>query len=117
MLPDTDNRDKNENTVFILKYIQEHYTTVSLPELAAFFNYSERQIQRIVKSSTGLSLSENIRKLKMRRASWLLQNTGIPIADISDELCYNSPVNFRHVFKEYFGMAPSEYRKNTGKTD
>ena len=34
---------KSENLLSILKYIQDHYTTVTLKELADLFNYSERQ--------------------------------------------------------------------------
>ena len=58
-VPALTDSDKDQNLVYILKYMQEHFTTVSLKELAAFFNYSERQLQRIIKTSTGMSFSEN----------------------------------------------------------
>ena len=105
--------DQNENLIFILKYIQEHFATVTLKELSSFFNYSERQLQRIIKSSTGMSFSENIQQLRMNQATRLLANPDISIAVISEELGYSDIGNFRQAFKKCFGMTPLEYRNKT----
>lgn len=111
IVPDTAAPGNDENTIFILKYIQEHFCSVTLKELSDFFNYSERQLQRIIKSSTGMSFSENILKLKMNRAARLLANSDLSIACISQQLGYSDPGNFRSVFKKYHGMAPADYRR------
>ncbi len=111
IFPDSDSqRAGDENTILILKYMQENYSTITLSELAAFFNYSERQIQRIIKDSTGMSFSQNIQKLKLRQAVRLMQNENLSIAAISEQLGYSAPENFRHIFKKYYGMTPVEYR-------
>lgn len=110
ILPEQNIIDENENVVFLLKYIQEHYSTVTLSELANFFNYSERQIQRIIKDSTGSSFRENVQKLKMKKAARLLENPNMSIASISEELGYLDMGNFRHLFKKYYGMTPMEFR-------
>ncbi len=115
--PESRSRQEDENTILILKYIQEHYNTVTLSELAAFFNYSERQIQRIIKESTGMSFSQNIQKLKLRQAVRLMQNSNLSIAAISEELGYSAPENFRHIFKKYYGMTPIEYRSAQNTPD
>ena len=101
----------NETTIFILQYIQNNYATVTLKYLSEFFNYSERQIQRIITTTTGLSFSENIKKLRMERAAQLLTNTHSTIAEIADELGYYDTSNFRHVFNDYYGMTPQQYRQ------
>lgn len=111
VIPSTSTAENDQNLVFILKYMQEHFTTITLKDLAAFFNYSERQIQRIIKSSTGMSFSENIQKLKMHRAARLLANPDISITAVADELGYSDAGNFRHVFKKYYGMTPMEFRE------
>ena len=110
IIPETEKHSGDENLIFILKYIQEHYCTVTLKELSEFFNYSERQLQRIIKSSTGMSFSDNIQKLKMHQAARLLANPDISVAAIAEELGYANPGNFRYVFKKYYGMTPMEYR-------
>ena len=110
ILPQTGSEPRDENTVLILKYMQDNYNTITLSNLAAFFNYSERQIQRIIKSSTGMSFSENIQKLKLRQAARLLMNPARSVASIAEELGYADPGNFRYIFKKYYGMTPLEYR-------
>lgn len=111
IIPEVDSQGHDENVVFILKYMQENYKTITLKELAEFFNYSERQIQRIIKNSTGASFSNNIQKLKMRQAARLLLTPDLSVSDIAEELGYMDPGNFRHIFKKYYGMTPAEYRE------
>lgn len=113
IVPSLAEDDQNENLIFILKYIQEHFATVTLKELSSFFNYSERQLQRIIKSSTGMSFSENIQQLCMNQTTRLLTNPDISIAVISEELGYSDIGNFRQAFKKCFGMTPLEYRNKT----
>ncbi|MCD8153643.1 MAG: AraC family transcriptional regulator [Clostridiales bacterium] len=117
VFPETVPNQESENTILILKYIQEHYNTLTLSELSSFFNYSERQIQRIIKHSTGMSFSQNIQKLKLRQAIRLMQNSNLSIAAISEQLGYSAPENFRHIFKKYYGMTPMEYRSAQTTTD
>lgn len=101
---------QDQNAFTILKYIQDHYTDISLHEMANIFNYSERQIQRIVMETTGMNFSANILKLKMDRAGQLLSNLDLSVQDIATELGYQSPRNFRQTFKKYYGQTPNDYR-------
>ena len=110
IVPEIATEGNDENVVFLLKYMQENYSTVTLSGLAEFFNYSERQIQRIIKKSTGSSFSENIQKLKMKHAAQLLMDPDRPVSSIADELGYSDVGNFRNVFRKFYGMSPAEYR-------
>ena len=114
IVPEIATEGNDENVVFILKYMQENYSTVTLSGLAEFFNYSERQIQRIIKKSTGCSFSENIQKLKTKHAAQLLSDPDRSISAISEELGYSDTGNFRHIFRKYYGMTPAEYRSQPG---
>lgn len=111
IVPEADSQGHDENIIFLLKYMQENYTSITLKDLADFFNYSERQIQRIIKNCTGMSFSQNIPKLKMRRAARLLTNPDLSVSTIAEELGYMDSGNFRHIFKKYYGMTPAEYRE------
>lgn len=111
IIPNLNDEGTRENLLFILRYMQENYTTVTLHYLAKFFNYSERQIQRIIKNATGLGFTENIQKIKMSRAADLLVNKSIPVTEISVIQGYSDVSNFRHMFKKYYGMTPSQYRR------
>lgn len=110
ILPESDSDENSTDTVLMLKYIQTNYTTVTLSELSAFFNYSERQIQRILKKHTGLNFRSIIQKQKMKQAANLLHSTDLSIAAISESLCYSDVASFRQVFKNYYGVSPAEYR-------
>ena len=106
---------KSENLLSILKYIQDHYTTVTLKELADLFNYSERQVQRILKTYMGLSFTEIIQNAKMKEAARLLRGTNYPISKITDILGYNNQGNFRDIFRKTYEQSPTEYRNSQRK--
>lgn len=112
ILPESRSGVQNENVIYILKYMQANYATITLAELSASFNYSERQIQRIIKDNTGMSFSENIQKLKLKQAARLMQNPDISIAAVAEQVGYSDVGNFRHMFKKYYGMTPAEYRSS-----
>lgn len=100
-----------ENLMYILRYMQANYKTVSLKELSSIFNYSERQLQRIIQNATGHTFIENIQNQKMKHASDLLKNSTLPVSEISERTGFQSLNNFRKIFFKYFDMTPSEYRK------
>lgn len=101
----------DENLIFILRYMQENYATITLKHLANFFNYSERHLQRILKAATGRTFSENILKLRMEHAADLLLLKQLPVAQIAEELGYYDTSSFRHAFKNYYARTPSEFQK------
>lgn len=100
-----------ENLMYVLRYMQANYKTVSLKELSSIFNYSERQLQRIIQNATGHTFIENIQNQKMKQAADLLQNSTLPVSEISERTGFQSLNNFRKIFFKYFNMTPSEYRK------
>ena len=93
----------------ILSHIQAHYNTVDLPELAERFHYSDKQLRRIIQSSTGLSFQQLITKLRMEKAVELLPRSGMTIAKISSEVGYATVSSFYRRFIEYYGCPPGEY--------
>lgn len=78
--------------------------------LSEFFNYSERQMQRIIYSAAGMSFGENIKKIRMQRAADLLQNTELKVSEIADYLSYYDTSSFRHAFRNYYGKTPQLFR-------
>ncbi|MCR5396442.1 MAG: AraC family transcriptional regulator [Lachnospiraceae bacterium] len=103
-------RQTSENIVFILKYIQQHYNSVTLKELSAFFNYSQRQIQRLLVNATGMSFMEIVQSKRMKTAEQLLTTTTLSVEEICEKTGYQSPNNFRRIFAKYHHQTPREYR-------
>ena len=110
-VPEFNLAGKNTDLIQILDYINTNYSTVSLKQVADRFNYSERQLQRIITNATGMSFSQNIQNQKMQRAASLLVDSDLSISAICEQVGYPSPNNFRKMFLRYYDMTPSEYRK------
>lgn len=51
------NTSASRTPTAILQYVKDNYATLTLPELAAKFGYSESQIARIIKKYTGFTYS------------------------------------------------------------
>lgn len=94
----------------ILSYIQMHYDTVKLADLAGKFHYSEKQIRRIVETTMDMSYSDLIMKLRMQRASELLKLQDYTIEDIALQVGYTTVSSFYRSFTKYYDCTPAEYR-------
>lgn len=97
----------------VMKYINNHYTSASLyaDQIGEHFNISRNNVFRIVRDQTGKSLNEYIEKLRMEKAIDLLKNTDMKISVISSTCGYNSRNTFYKVFRKYYSVMPSSYRK------
>jgi AraC-like DNA-binding protein len=111
IIPGAGSLINNSDMIFILRYMQTNYATITLSELADFFNYSERQLQRLITQATGKSFSENIKTLRMTEAARLLSGSSLSISEISDRLGYYDSSSFRKHFKSYYTITPLDYRK------
>ncbi|MBQ7371495.1 MAG: helix-turn-helix transcriptional regulator [Blautia sp.] len=95
----------------ILRYIQENYSTVTLEDLTEKFSYSERQIIRIIKNSTGQNFSQLQTKLRMEHAGQLLKMQELSMESIAVEVGFSNLSSFHRAFVRYYGCTPGEYRK------
>ncbi|HIR69816.1 MAG: helix-turn-helix domain-containing protein [Oscillospiraceae bacterium] len=95
----------------LFQYIQEHAATASLPEIAARFHYSERQISRIVKMCTGMNYAHLITKLRMEKAALLLKQSSLTMDEIAAAVGYSGVSSFYRAFEQYYSCSPGSYRK------
>ena len=93
----------------IFSYIQSHYTTASINEVANRFHYSKRQISRIVQNCTGMSYANLILKMRMERAAKLLTQSDNSITEIAEILGYAHSSSFFRAFSAYYHCTPGEY--------
>ena len=93
----------------IFSVIQAHFADMTLSDIAQEFGYSERQINRIVKSCTGDTFSHLVLRLRMERAASLLEK-GAEISAISEACGYSTLSSFYRAFQSYYNCPPAEYR-------
>lgn len=103
-------KKKEQENFKIIKYIEEHYKTVTLDELAEKFHYSPQSISHKIKKITGKSFMKYLLQKKMQTATNLLINTNLKIKLISEEIGYQNPEHFIRLFKKCFGKSPNTYR-------
>ena len=94
----------------ILRYIQSHYNTISLPKLSEIFHYSIPYLSKIIKTSTGKTFKQLVKEIKIRKALYYLEETDYSIEKIADLIGYSSADHFYHVFRDFEGMSPQQYR-------
>ena len=92
------------------KIIENHYTDANfrIEELCNAMAMSERPLQRKLKSLTGYTPSQYIRKFRLRRAVEILP-TGPPVNVVAEAVGFSSPAYFASCFKEEFGVSPTQY--------
>ena len=88
---------------------------ISLQKLAEEHFVNKTYLSNIFKGKTGMPLNEYITNVKMKRAVMLLGDSGEKIMVIAGRLGFEDAEYFSRLFKIYFGMTPSEYRRNAAK--
>ncbi|MOA52417.1 DNA-binding transcriptional activator FeaR [compost metagenome] len=74
-----------------------------------------RQLQRIVRQSSDMSLSELIQRERIKESCRLLVNpafTQLSISDIASKVGIHDPKRFYRLFKQMTNETPGQYRKN-----
>ena len=79
-------------------------------------NMSHSTLYRKIKSLTGMSGNELIRKIRLKNSLRLLMEEGHNISEAAYASGFNDLGYFRSCFREEYGMAPSEYIKQTIRT-
>jgi len=98
----------------ILNYIHENYNTeISNKELSKIVNYHPHHLNLLMKKQMGTTLHSYITQYRMTEALKMLANTDKSIEAIATETGYKNPSHFHKIFKQTYGISPSEYRKST----
>lgn len=78
-------------------------------DLAQELNYSQRQLERIIKKLTGLTPNKFMKEIRLLRAMQLLEQRQFgTVAEVGFEVGFSDAAYFSRVFKKRFGVKPSE---------
>lgn len=102
----------------VLAYIQSHITErITLQKLAKLVNFNETYLCTVFRSHTGTSIVNYINQSKIERAADYLRESKLQIKEIASKLGFNDQFYFNKMFHKYYGMSPSEYRKQQNSTN
>lgn len=111
-LPRTESFYWKDEFSAIFSFIQTNYPNATIETVASTFNYSTRQISRIVKNYIGINFAQLILKLKMEKAAEMLQQKSIPINNISEAVGYADVSSFYRAFIKYYQQTPLEFKES-----
>lgn len=98
--------------VKIMKYIGDNSKgKISLDDVANACGVTKYHICRLFKKEFEITPVDYITFARIRRAVFKLINTNQSITKISNDLEFYSPKYFTKLFKSYFGVSPSKFRK------
>jgi AraC-like DNA-binding protein len=78
--------------------------------------FSRRQFHRLMVQVLGETPGTHQRRLRLDRGAWLLLTSRATILDVALETGFENHETFTRAFRARFGITPSAFRKNRGKT-
>lgn len=84
-------------------------TNFSVEELSHQLAISRVSLYKRLLTLTGKTPVDCIRTIRLKRAAQLLEKSNLNIAGVAYEVGFNNPNYFSRVFKDEFGMQPTEY--------
>ncbi len=86
----------------------------SVEELSSDVAMHRMNLYRKLQSITGMTPSEFLRTMRLKRAAQLLaQDSGLSVTEVAEMVGFNTPKYFTRYFREMFGCTPSQYHGET----
>ncbi len=110
------NTQKNPKWIDGLKELLHYDTaTLSLDYLSNELKVHPVHISRVASKYLSMGLGEYIRQHKIKKAIPLLLDPSNSLTEITYQVGFSDQSHFNRVFKSYFDMGPSSYRKSIKK--
>ena len=95
------------------KYIRTHFQKeLTLETIASELHCNAQYLSRLYRRTFGLTLTEDLNKMRIARAKWLLAyETTLSIKETARSSGFNDIAYFRRQFKRYCSVSPNDYRK------
>lgn len=97
----------------VMEYIENHYNEkITLEMLAEKVNLSSSYLSSIIKKETGISLAENINKIRIEESKKILLKSNVNITELASMVGYNYSNHFARLFKQFTGMTPLKFKNS-----
>ena len=85
-------------------------TPPSPADIASYSGYSAFHFSRLFALAVGESVSEFVRRIRLERSAWQLENTPYSVTEIAFQAGYGSLEGYSRAFRQEFLISPSEFR-------
>ncbi|MBQ0003369.1 MAG: response regulator [Treponema sp.] len=97
-------------------YIEENISKeISLDQLADYLGVSNFYLSKLFKEETGDNYISYVTELRLAKAKKLLQDDSLIIKEVTSLVGYNDQNYFSKLFKNKYGLSPTEYRETLKK--
>lgn len=104
--------NRNAYVADIIQKLNNHtYLNISVKDICANYPLAQPILLRSFKHATGMTIVQYKAQQKLEYACHLLKYSDTTVSNISFHLQYSSLSYFVRLFKEVYGITPSEYRK------
>jgi AraC-like DNA-binding protein len=100
----------------LFEYIDENYATpMTIGDAASQVFMSKSHFTRFFRQVTGHSFISYLNRFRVSRAQLLMTNTGLSLAEISQNVGFCDQSYFGLIFKQLVHMTPREFKENRQK--
>ena len=94
------------------RYISNNWSgAVSLSDIASACHLSETYCSALFKKCTGVTVSDYVMNIRLKRAEEMLRFSNETVAEIASKTGFCDIYYFSRAFKKNKGMSPLQYRK------
>jgi len=95
-----------------MAYVENNYyrENLNVLDLCEELKLSRSQLYRKVKALLGISISDYIQNIRMKKAEEYLLNHELTVSELAYKVGYSSPAYFSTVFKAKHGEGPGDFR-------
>lgn len=101
---------REERIVDIMKFINSHYTDVTLDMLSEAFHLSGPYLSKYIRQKSGMTFQEAVKKARLKKAKRLLKETNQKVETIAENVGYENTEHFNRLFKKEYGITPLQFR-------
>ncbi len=102
---------KEEDVIKLAEdYILGHFgEDISVSQVALQLSLTPNYLSALFHKKTGTTFVKYLTRVRMREAEKLLQSTKLPVWRIAEKTGFSDTRYFTKIFKDYYGILPSEY--------
>lgn len=109
-------QDLGSNAHWVIRemklYARENFRNpIKLSDRAERYGYNEKYIGRLFKSTTDVSFSNYVNRLRLNHAKNLLLSTEKSIIEVALDSGFENVTYFNRCFKRELGLTPTEFRR------
>ena len=92
-------------------WLEKRLWDFDIQEMERDFGYTYSYLRHLVKDCTGESITAYCTEHKLNHAAQLLSTTDLSVQQILEKLNYNNKTYFYRLFRDKYGVSPTEYRR------